>query len=404
MASKYRYLIPITAVIVFIVVKLPHLSYPFFWDESWPYVSAVHSMYRNGPSLMPGAIESELSRGHPLLFHFLAASWMKVFGTSHTAMHSFSLVVAVLMLVLVWYIAQKLFNESVALFAMVMIACQQVFFVQSTFLLPEVLLALVAVAGIYLYIIQRFLLTAIALVLLLYTKESGVIVVFVLGVDAVLKLFFKGSLKAKAYRLISVVVPVLLMALFFVLQRRIYGWYLFPVHVQLVSFDWDTFYNKFRAGIKFLFRDDYRKYFFLLLSLLSLVAMGIKRDRRYGAVLLMVPFVYLLCSDDHHALLPSQILLPLFAASIIAAVYLFLKGAGTDRLASSFVLLNTAFIICFCIFSSVNFFTSRYLLIVLIPLLLIAAFMYWYYINAINRRLLIPGLAIVLVLGIAGMK
>src|SRR5271170_3215814 len=84
--------------IVFILCKIPHLHYPYYWDESWPYAVAIRDMYLHGVSLMPTAIDPELSRGHPLFFHAIAAIWMHIFGNSHISMHSFALTISVLFL------------------------------------------------------------------------------------------------------------------------------------------------------------------------------------------------------------------------------------------------------------------------------------------------------------------
>ena len=56
----------IVVLVVLVMFKIPHILVPFYWDESWPYVPAIKEMYRNGISLLPGAIDPNLSRGHPL--------------------------------------------------------------------------------------------------------------------------------------------------------------------------------------------------------------------------------------------------------------------------------------------------------------------------------------------------
>ena len=72
----------LVVLLVFIILKLPHLDYLFYWDESWPYASAVNEMYQKGVSLSPIALGGEISRGHPLFFHAAAATWMNIFGDS----------------------------------------------------------------------------------------------------------------------------------------------------------------------------------------------------------------------------------------------------------------------------------------------------------------------------------
>src|SRR5436190_472897 len=84
-------------VIGMVAFKWSYLSLPFFWDEAWPYSTAVHAMYNHGISLIPGSISPSISRGHPLLFYCMAAAWMKLFGTSVFAIHLFALLISVLL-------------------------------------------------------------------------------------------------------------------------------------------------------------------------------------------------------------------------------------------------------------------------------------------------------------------
>ncbi len=126
---------------VFVVCKIPHLYYPFYWDESWPYATAVKAMYAHGPSLMPNAIDGELSRGHPLFFHAAGALWMDVFGSSHFSMHCFALFIAIACLVSLYEIGLKLFNQRVAVLSLLLVSTLAIFFLHSSLLLFEILVA-----------------------------------------------------------------------------------------------------------------------------------------------------------------------------------------------------------------------------------------------------------------------
>src|SRR6185312_16370159 len=92
---------------VFIILKIPALHYPFFADESWSYAPGVKLMYLHGPSLMPNAIDLLYSRGHPLLFYAAAAAWMKIFGVSHIAQHTFSLLISLLLIAAVYEVTLR---------------------------------------------------------------------------------------------------------------------------------------------------------------------------------------------------------------------------------------------------------------------------------------------------------
>ena len=80
----------------FVGTKAAYLSLPYYWDEAWVYAPAIHKMHASGPSLLPDNISTSLSRGHPLMFHFLGSLWLSVFGPSRESSHAFVLVTAVI--------------------------------------------------------------------------------------------------------------------------------------------------------------------------------------------------------------------------------------------------------------------------------------------------------------------
>jgi len=139
----------LAVIIIFIGVKIPFLSLPYYWDEAWAYGPAIRTMESTGLGILPNALPPELSRGHPLLFHFLGAGWMKLFGTSVTAAHIFPLLVSVLLLVAVYAFGKKIFLSSKAGFtAAFALALQPIFLAQSGLLSPEVLLALFSLVSV----------------------------------------------------------------------------------------------------------------------------------------------------------------------------------------------------------------------------------------------------------------
>lgn len=385
---------------VFIVLKLPHLSYPFWWDESWPYASGVNQMYIHGPSLMPGAISGEVARGHPLMFHFLAACWMKVFGTSNIVMHTFPLFISVVFLAFIYEAGLRLFDKQVATTALILVAFQRIFFMESAFLLLEIMLAFLAFASIYFYAKGKHFLTALSLTLLFYTKESGMVVGLVLGGDALVQLFNKKeTLKERWYRIIWLAVPVLCTALFFVLQKSVSGWYVLPMYSNLEN-SWGGFVNKFRASLDILFIDHHRLYYFLLLGLLSVVVAAKLRKGTY--LLLLLPILLLGLFNNHSYDILSWLLLP---ACIIAIYYCPFKVLSftpyNGYLQKRIVALSLILVLAFCIFTAINLFVIvRYLTLALVPTLFVSAVLFVSFANAISKHLFIPLLTLVLLVEI----
>src|SRR5437868_2860850 len=108
--------------LVFVCFKIPLLHYPFYCDEGWVYAPAVKTMALHGPSLLPGAIPDSLSRGHPLMFHFLCSLWIRCFGSSNIAVHSFPLLVSVIFMFALYECCLRLFDKRVASIALLLVA------------------------------------------------------------------------------------------------------------------------------------------------------------------------------------------------------------------------------------------------------------------------------------------
>jgi 4-amino-4-deoxy-L-arabinose transferase-like glycosyltransferase len=382
---------------VFIVLKIPHLFYPFYWDESWPYASAITQMFERGPTMLPGVLDSDLSRGHPLLFHFLTASWMKLFGGSHAAMHSFPLLVSIVFIIAVYEVGLRLFSKRVAVIASVLIAFQQIFFVQAAMLLPELLLALTGFLSIYFYAARKYIATAICLTLLFYTKESGMVLGAVLGLDAFINLFRKDEAKQKLLRLACVAVPFLLVGAFFLLQKKISGWYFFPLHTSTIEHDWTHFYNKFRESIKIVFRNDRRNYYFLFVVLCSVIIALKSRQKLYFIPVLAAAITFLAASDKYHSLLPDVLLMLLFAWGFITAFFAIASGCERQE-QRTFIRLSGVFIVLFIAFTALNFFVHRYLLIALVPLLFISAVLLDMFLQQWKIAVMYPVLGVIILI------
>lgn len=385
--------------IVFIALKIPHLYYPHYWDESWPYASGVLHMYLNGPSLIPGAIDGHLSRGHPLMFHFLGALWCKVFGISHVSLHSFALTIAVLFLIAIYEAGLCCFGLRTAIVAVILVAFQQTFFVQSAFVLMEVLVAFLCFVSIFFYVRKKYFLTALSLTLLFYTKESGMVVGLVLGIDALFLLLRKEvSVKEKIYTIISLAIPVVLIGLFFVLQKMINGWYVLPLYSNGLEKEWMGYYNKTRESFKVLFRNDHRRYFFWFFAVMTGITGVIRKDKRYLLIIPVASCLFLIASDKYHNIMPAKIMLPLAAISVTAAVLLLIRKTGLNKQQQRFIVLNFLFVVFFTVFTSANlFYIERYMQAALIPLLFISAVFVVRMADHIHKLAFLAVIAVVLV-------
>jgi len=324
-------------IVFFIISRFGYLNLPFYWDEAWSYATAVFDMNDHGLALVPGNGNPELTRGHPLLFYFLSAVWTKLFGTSLMMVHLFPLMISCLMLAAVFFIARAMFDQETSMAATVLFALQSVFLAQSTLLLPEVMLALYTLLTVFAYFRKKWTLFAACSVLLVMTKETGMVLIGTLFFDKlVLERLINSGQKKSGRMLIRELaimsIPVLAFFIFMILQKIRMGWFLYPGHLNLAILDPHEIVNRIRIfSSKLLFQ--------------------------HGRNIL-------------------------FFSAMAALGYLIFKRS-VNKPSAHFLLFSLVFIIFFIAFSSVNFFTTRYLLSVF-PFFIIPCS--WLIITGLKRK------------------
>ena len=365
----------IAALIVFIIAKLPVLYYPFYWDESWSYAPAIKLMYLHGPSLMPNAIDIFYSRGHPLLFYAGAAAWMRIFGDSHVAQHSFALFISACLLVTVYEACLRLFNRRVAIISLLLVATQVVFFVQSTLLLPEITIAWLSILTLYFYAAEKRLYTFLSLSALMLTKESGMALGLVLGVHAVVYLFLKGkSLAGKLKNFLSVAGAGSVILIFFAVQQKLNGWFLYPEHTALMDLSWDMFRGKLRFCLEIILSQQNRSYIFILVVALSAAAAIRARNARY-AMFVLLGVVFYILTWEYYGFITRRVFIPFSFCLLIYSFYTLIKlNAKSATPGAGFIYLCIFFIAAYLSFTCLNFFTNRYLITAIFVFLILAAY------------------------------
>ncbi len=321
-------------IIIFIGVKIPYLSLPYYWDEAWVYGPAIRTMEATKLGILPDSLPPELSRGHPLLFHFLGAAWMKLFGTTVTSGHVFALLISVLLLVAVYFFGKKIFLSPKAGFtAAFVLAMQPVFLAQSGLLLPEVMLALFSLLTFYFYLDNKRVLYVIAGILTLFTKESGVIIIATLLLWTLLEtLFADDGKKWKKFFVRSLVIalPLLPFIAYFIYQNMTLGWFFFPEHIGLISGSTAEIFDKLQRYALNIFIHQGRNIltFSTIIALLVVLFSGRTlevTESKSVLVLLLFIFVYLifLCMyfySDRFTMSVIPLIALLFAFSINKAL------------------------------------------------------------------------------------
>lgn len=388
----------VLVVIVFILLKIPHLSYPFYCDEGWVYAPAVKHMAIHGPSMLPGVISSDYSRGHPLLFHFLCGWWIKLFGDSNVALHSFSLAISVCFLVAIYECCAKLFNRRTATIALLLVVTQVIFFVQSSMVELEVMTSLLALFSLYFYSKDNLLPATVSLSLLFLTKESGVVFGVVIGCHALYKLLHsKSGMRRKLMRLLVVFVPVLLLSAFFIVQKVREGWYLLPLHSSLIHTGWDAFYKLFCSCVHFTFdADESVHVLFIGIACLGVLPAIRKRNARYLFLLPLAISIFILNNNDiveHTGDVPWIVLFTV-GTTLATRVLLHLRS-DLSQPSRLFLVLLVFSVVAYLCFSSISVMTYRYLLVAVILVLVFCAVALDTFINTLGKKLFLASLVLI---------
>lgn len=328
--KKHRYsLLLLLSIAILLVIKIPDLFLPCFWDEACPYSVAIYDLYNHGLSISPGAIDPEVYRGHPILYHFLQVLWMKIFGSSLPVAKTFPLFVSVMLLITIFQFCKRIFNEKIAITAVIFILIQPVFLAQATFLLPEMLLALFAMLTLYGYINGNKILYLLACSALMMTKETGVVLFIAIMLFHLIDFFrskdrrFFPFLKSSLFLMI----PILPVAAFFIAQKIIHGWFLFPFHIELLD-------NSNLAGKIF------RRFEFIFFN-------------KANIILFIVAAIFLILS-----------------------IYRIIKkrGLNLSLKQENFFIIFAIFAPLFIVFCAINFFTPRYTLCIMPMVMIVYAY------------------------------
>ncbi len=233
-SNSTRYFILILGIIAFLTIKLFYLPIPYFWDESWVYGPAVSEMGKTIPSLLPGSIDIDLSRGHPMLFHFLGGIWGKIFGISVPSLHAFALLISVTLLYFFYSFSKNHLPNS-RHYAVFFLAFTGIFLAQSAMVLPEVLVSLFVLLSLFSFSRGKHNLSILFASLCLLSKESGAVLFPVLGLSFLAHQLLTNSFswKKSFIFLFKLILGVLPYALFLMVQKMRFGWVFYPNHLDL---------------------------------------------------------------------------------------------------------------------------------------------------------------------------
>ena len=244
----------VIAAISLILFKLDAITLPYYWDEIGVYGRAVLYMYDNGLGLLPATLPPEISRGHPLLFHFIYALLFNVFGTSVIVGHSISLAFSIILLYVVFKFASDFFNRQTAFLATLILITQPLFVAQSIFVLPEIMLTIFMLLACYFYLHRQFYWMILFSSCAIMVKETGIVITATIILYEIIQNIINKETKLLLIKRIMLFsCPIYVYLLFLIIQKLQNGWYFFPLHISTEVLNFDGFTLKLKDYLRFIF-------------------------------------------------------------------------------------------------------------------------------------------------------
>ncbi|MBP9081369.1 MAG: glycosyltransferase family 39 protein [Flavobacteriales bacterium] len=354
----------IVVLIAFVAFKWHFLGLPLYWDEAWVYGPAVKAMHTNGLSILPNTIGTELSRGHPLLFHFMAALWATLFGASNTSLHTFSLLLATILLFLVYWIGSKLGSRQIGLAALLLVSLNETFLAQSSILLPEIAMGLSLLLAVWAYMSENVAGYIVAATCALFIKESAIVLVLALICWQAISVFIsKPTNQSRSGWRWFVVIPTPLVPafLFLLYQRLTYGWFFYPLHIGMISWDIRDIHYLFKFGYRVLFEQQGMEWATLAFGLLAPLLWKGWHKRYMGAIVAVIYVAAIKVLDGKWTLAPLPTLIVTLACFGAILFLQFIPLMRKEGPRGEFPAITLILVLGFLMFSALNFFSDRYL-------------------------------------------
>lgn len=239
---------------ILMVVMLPNLSLPLFYDEAWSYFPAIRKMAQVGPSLLPGNLSIDDCKGHPQFFFFISSIWLKLCSTNIVLLRFLPLLISIGLLIAIFYSLLKIANLEAAFIGALLVSVQSMFLAQSIMMLPEILMALLFVLSLGFYFRKQYLWYAITSSLMVLTKETAIIFTLTFGLFYLFSLIsHKNRKEFRIGTLLLLIAPGFIYAGFLFLHYMEYGVALYGDHLDYISFDWPVIHDKIDRAYSFIF-------------------------------------------------------------------------------------------------------------------------------------------------------
>jgi 4-amino-4-deoxy-L-arabinose transferase-like glycosyltransferase len=161
----------LTTYVVLLLLHLPLLRLPYFWDEAGYYIPAALDFYRRW-LLIPA---STLPIGHtPLVMIYLGLVW-RLFGYSAGAARAAMTLIAAATVMSVYVLGRRVASREIAAWSALLLALSPLFFAQSTLAHLDLAAALFTTLAVLFLLGDQLWLFALAASLAVLSKETAVV-------------------------------------------------------------------------------------------------------------------------------------------------------------------------------------------------------------------------------------
>lgn len=288
-----RYGILFISIIFIVIIKIPHLALPYSWDEAWSYLPALIEMIEKGPNLITGSINLYSSKGHPLFFYFLTSMWVKLFSGNMGDIEIariFQLLISIALVISLFFIAKKHISQKVANFSVLIISVQSLFLAQASLILPEVLLSLLLLLSFHFFHLKKYIWYAIIASLMILTKETGLVFVGGFGLFYIIENRKKIKKKHFAVNLVFLSIPLFVFGAHLLLNYKAYNTFFFTEHLDYISFDPIKIIRVLKSSTGILLT-RYGRNIISVITILSILLILLRKEKiENGKILLLLVF------------------------------------------------------------------------------------------------------------------
>ncbi len=324
--------------------KLKDAQQVYFWDEIL-YGCAIEELESKDICFAPQCIDPEYSRGHPIAYHFFTANFNKFFGLTKSNSKMGSIIIYAIFLLVFFFICESLYDHNIALFLTICLGLHEIVYTQATFFLPEIWMGLFTLLSFHAYLSKKHLLLLVYLSLALLSKESAIVLPFCFGLHMLIVRKFDKKI------LITLMLSLLSLVLYFSAQYIYFGWILFPLHTSLIELNIIQIFVKVKSCLLDLARPAMGVYL-LILSSISIIVVIKKRFKLsqhlllsliilfayiifcsinfYSAryIIMCIPFLLLFCAEGLKYILTLSKYSLLLIVAVIASQYVRLQNTS----------------------------------------------------------------------------